>query len=113
MILREVILYVQGESKVVPNTLSGGLALASVLFIVALLQACTLQHFIHGGSSRTMIPNTTTYADSTQYYYRLLCGRLSYIYLYEYDISCAVVQLCRFRCFAGAHRRHIQRQLQK
>lgn len=51
MVLREIILYVQGESEVVPNSLSGGLGLATVLFIVALLQACTLQHFIHGGLS--------------------------------------------------------------
>lgn len=51
MILREIILYAQGKTEVVSNSLSGGLALATLLFFVVLLQACTLQHFIHGGSS--------------------------------------------------------------
>lgn len=49
MIVREVILYIKGESTIVPATTLGGLGLAFFLFLVVLLQACALQHFIHGG----------------------------------------------------------------
>lgn len=49
MIVRELILYVKGESVLVPQSSLGGLALTVLLFLVVLLQACALQHFVHGG----------------------------------------------------------------
>lgn len=49
LLLRELILYVKNEAVVVPNTLAGGVGLALLLLALVLLQACTLQHFIHGG----------------------------------------------------------------
>ena len=49
LLLRELILYVKNEAVVVPNTLAGGVGLAVFLLALVLLQACMLQHFIHGG----------------------------------------------------------------
>ncbi|CBN74323.1 similar to canalicular multispecific organic anion transporter [Ectocarpus siliculosus] len=48
MVLREVILFVEGKATAVPNNVTGGLALALYLLLLLLLQACALQHFIHG-----------------------------------------------------------------
>ncbi|CAN0424196.1 unnamed protein product, partial [Ectocarpus sp. 12 AP-2014] len=48
MVLREVILFVEGNATAVPNNVTGGLALALFLLLLLLLQACALQHFIHG-----------------------------------------------------------------
>ncbi|CAM9869028.1 unnamed protein product [Ectocarpus sp. 4 AP-2014] len=48
MVLREVILFVEGKATAVPNNVTGGLALALFLLLLLLLQACALQHFIHG-----------------------------------------------------------------
>ncbi|CAM9631116.1 unnamed protein product [Ectocarpus fasciculatus] len=48
MVLRELILFVEGKAAAVPNNVAGGLALAVFLLLVVLLQACALQHFIHG-----------------------------------------------------------------
>lgn len=58
MLLRELILHVKGEATVVPNSVPGGLALALILFLVVLVQACALQHFIHGGLFCSEEPNT-------------------------------------------------------
>lgn len=52
MVLRELILFVEGKAMTVPNSLTGGLGLAVFLLLLVLLQACALQHFIHGGMSR-------------------------------------------------------------
>lgn len=49
MIVREVILFVKSESTIAPQSAMGGLGLALLLLFVVLVQACTLQHFIHGG----------------------------------------------------------------
>lgn len=49
MLVREVVLHVQGQSAVTESHPIGGVALAIILFLVVVLQACTLQHFIHGG----------------------------------------------------------------
>lgn len=54
LLLRELILYVKNEAVVVPNTLAGGVGLAVFLLLLVLLQACTLQHFIHGGNARML-----------------------------------------------------------
>lgn len=54
LLLRELILYVKNEAVVVPNTLAGGVGLALLLLLLLLLQACTLQHFIHGGNVRML-----------------------------------------------------------
>ncbi|CAM9464849.1 unnamed protein product [Ectocarpus sp. 8 AP-2014] len=48
MVLRELILFVEGKATAVPNNVTGGLALALLLLLLLLLQACALQHFIHG-----------------------------------------------------------------
>lgn len=55
MVLRELILFVEGTASAVPNTLAGGLGLAVFMLLLVLLQACTLQHFIHGGARVHMI----------------------------------------------------------
>lgn len=51
MVMREIILFVQGEATVVPNNLAGGLGLAVFLLVLVLLKASTLQHFIYGGGT--------------------------------------------------------------
>lgn len=53
MVLREVILFVEGKATVVPNDLWGGVGLAVSLLLLVLLKATTLQHFIHGGEKLT------------------------------------------------------------
>lgn len=53
MVLREIILFVEGKATTVPNNLAGGLGLAVFLLLLVLLQASTLQHFIHGGGKLT------------------------------------------------------------
>lgn len=55
MVLREVILFVEGKATAVPNNVTGGLALALFLLLLLLLQACALQHFIHGGTDRLAV----------------------------------------------------------
>ena len=52
MVLREIILFVDGKATVVPNTLAGGLGLAALLLALVLVKASMLQHFIHGGNKR-------------------------------------------------------------
>lgn len=49
MVLREIILFVEGKATVVPNNLAGGLGLAVFLLVLALVKASALQHFIYGG----------------------------------------------------------------
>lgn len=55
MVLRELILFVEGKAAAVPNNVAGGLALAVFLLLVVLLQACALQHFIHGGTDHLAV----------------------------------------------------------
>lgn len=52
MVLRELILFVQGKATVVPNSLAGGLGLSSLLLLLVLQQTCTLQHFIYLGGEQ-------------------------------------------------------------
>ncbi|CAN0455382.1 unnamed protein product, partial [Scytosiphon promiscuus] len=47
LVLRELILFVEGKATMVPNSLTGGLGLATCLLVLVLLQACALQHFIN------------------------------------------------------------------
>lgn len=49
MVLREIILFVEGKATAVPNNLAGGLGLAVFLLVLVLVKATTLQHFIYGG----------------------------------------------------------------
>ncbi|CAM9319589.1 unnamed protein product, partial [Hapterophycus canaliculatus] len=50
MVVRELILFVEGKATIVPNNLAGGLGLAVFLLLLALVQACALQQFIYGGT---------------------------------------------------------------
>ena len=57
MVLRELILFVEGKATAVPNSLGGGIGLSLFLLLLVLLQACTLQHFIHGGEEKVKQPS--------------------------------------------------------
>ncbi|CAM9118953.1 unnamed protein product [Discosporangium mesarthrocarpum] len=62
MIIRELILHIKGESTLVPSSTVGGIFLAFILFAVVLLQASSLQQFIHGVFMVGACVNTTATA---------------------------------------------------